>query len=142
MTRPSVAGPTGIVIGDAGVDRFHAALHAVGRLHRDRSHAVLAQVLLDLDDDVDRLAAFAVRLDADGVVDLGQVAAFELDVDDRADDLDDLADFLCCCDCHVYLVPLSFQSQLSALRLSLTAADSCQLERLLSITPARPRRLR
>ena len=38
----------------AGVDRLHAALHAVGRLHRDRAHAVLAEVLLDFGDDVDR----------------------------------------------------------------------------------------
>ena len=41
----------------AEVNDRHAALHAVGRLHRDRADAVLAQVLLDLDDDVDRLAA-------------------------------------------------------------------------------------
>ena len=40
----------------AGVDRLHPALHAVGRLHRDGAHAVLAEVLLDLDDDVDRRA--------------------------------------------------------------------------------------
>ena len=33
----------------AGVDRLHPALHAVGRLHRDRAHAVLAEVLLDFD---------------------------------------------------------------------------------------------
>ena len=32
----------------------HAALHAVGRLHRHGADAVLAQVLLDLGDDVDR----------------------------------------------------------------------------------------
>ena len=31
----------------------HAALQAVGRLHRDRAHAVLSEVLLDLDDDVE-----------------------------------------------------------------------------------------
>ena len=40
----------------------HAALQAVGRLHRDGAHAVLAEVLLDLDDDVDvcRLPALPV----------------------------------------------------------------------------------
>ena len=38
----------------AEVGRLHAALHAVGRLHRDRAHAVLAEVLLDFGDDVDR----------------------------------------------------------------------------------------
>ncbi len=36
----------------AGVDRRHAARQAVGRLHRDGAHAVLAEVLLDLDDDL------------------------------------------------------------------------------------------
>ncbi len=39
----------------ARVDRLHPALHAVGRLHRDRAHAVLAEVLLDLADDVNLL---------------------------------------------------------------------------------------
>jgi hypothetical protein len=43
------------------IDRLHAALHAVGRLHRDRADAVLAEVLLDLSDDVERLAAFPRR---------------------------------------------------------------------------------
>src|SRR4029079_18720068 len=74
-------------------------LHPVGRLHRDRSHPVLAEMLLDLDDDVDILG-----LDADRVVDLRQMPACELHVHDRADDLHDLADFLCFCDCHV-IVP-------------------------------------
>ena len=78
----------------AEVDRFHAALHAVGRLHRDRAHAVLAEVLLDFGDDVERLApSLRVALDAQRVVDRRQVAGLELDVDDRSDDLDDLADF-------------------------------------------------
>ena len=45
-----------------------------------------------------------VGLDPDGVVDLRQVAALELDVDDRSDDLNDLADFLCCCDWHVAMI--------------------------------------
>jgi hypothetical protein len=52
--RPSVARPTGTVIGCAGVDRLHAADHAVGRLHGDAAHLVLAEVLGDLGDDVDR----------------------------------------------------------------------------------------
>ena len=37
----------------AEIDGFHAALQPVGRLHRDRAHAVLAEVLLDFGDDVD-----------------------------------------------------------------------------------------
>ena len=32
----------------AEIDDLHAALHAVGRLHGDRAHAILAEVLLDL----------------------------------------------------------------------------------------------
>ena len=48
MTRPSVAVPTGIEIGAPVSITLHAAAHAVGRLHRDRAHAVLAEVLLDL----------------------------------------------------------------------------------------------
>ena len=52
-TRPSVSGPTGTEIGSPRSIGRHAALHAVGRLHRDRAHAVLAEVLLDLRDDVD-----------------------------------------------------------------------------------------
>ena len=73
----------------------HAALHAVGRLHRDRAHAVLAEVLLDLADDVQHGAtALAVGDDAKRVVDFREVTGLELDVDDGADDLDDLADIL------------------------------------------------
>ena len=79
----------------AEVGRRHAALHAVGRLHRDRAHAVLAEVLLHLGDDVEhRRAALAVGHDAQRVVDFRQVAGLELDVDDRSDDLNDLADVL------------------------------------------------
>ena len=73
MTRPSVAGPTGIEIGAPVSIAAHPALHAVGRLHRDRAHAVLAEVLLDLGDDVDRLPASPSADDADGVVDRRQV---------------------------------------------------------------------
>ena len=69
---------------------LHAALQAVGRLHRDGADAVLAEVLLDLADDVDRRgAADAGAVDAERVVDRRQVSALELHVDDRADDLDD-----------------------------------------------------
>ena len=94
MTRPSVAGADRHRDRRAGVDHLHAAVHAVGRLHRDRADAVLAEVLLDLADDVDRRRL--PRLDdAHGVVDRGQLPARELDVDDGSDDLDDLADLRC-----------------------------------------------
>ena len=46
--RPSVASPTGTVIGAAGVDHLDAARQPVGRVHRHRAHAVVAEVLLDL----------------------------------------------------------------------------------------------
>ena len=129
-TRPSVAGPTGTEIGaPVSIDR-HAALHAVGRLHRDRAHAVLAEVLLDFGDDVDRLAAVAPSDDdAHGVVDRRQVPACELDVDDRADDLDDLADFA---------VPLLLPYCSFAASGRLTSAPTASR----STAPARPRPLR
>jgi hypothetical protein len=80
----------------------HAALQTIGRLHRDGPHAVLAQVLLDLDDDVDHVLGAIARLpgDADRVVDVRQMAVRELDVHDRSDDLHDLADSRCRCYCH------------------------------------------
>ena len=82
----------------AGVDGFHPALHAVGRLHRDGPHAPLAEVLLDFDDHVDGVAPRGGD-DADGVVDVGQVPVGEFDVDDRSDDLDDPAGVRCLL-CH------------------------------------------
>ena len=49
--RPSVAVPTGTVIGRAGVDDLGAARQAVGRVHGDRADAVVAEVLLHLADE-------------------------------------------------------------------------------------------
>jgi hypothetical protein len=70
--------------GAALVHRLHAAHHAVGRQHADAAHAVLAQVLLDLDDDVDGYAAArAVVGDAQRLVD-GRHLAVELHVDHRS----------------------------------------------------------
>ena len=86
----------------AGVDHRHAAAHAVGGLHRDRPHAVLPEVLLDLRDDVDDVAG--VRLpgrDPDGAVDGGKLPAGEFDVDHGSNHLDDFADLLGrCCFCR------------------------------------------
>ena len=104
MTRPSVAVPTGIEIGaPVSIACMPRRMPSVA-LHRDRADAVLAQVLLDLGDDVDRLPALGPG-DPDRVVDVRQMSALELDVDDRSDDLDDLADLLirCCCCGHIYL---------------------------------------
>src|SRR5439155_25152815 len=70
---------------------------AVGRLHRNRTHAVLAEVLLDLRHNVDRAGGGALGLDAERVVDFRQMTRLELDVDDGADDLHDRSDLLCLC---------------------------------------------
>ena len=40
--------------GAAGIDGLHAADHALGRLHGDGADAAFAEVLLHLEDDVDR----------------------------------------------------------------------------------------
>ncbi len=79
------------------IDHLHAALQAVGRLHRNRSNPVLSQMLLDLDDDVDRIAAGSRGLDAERMVDFGKMSRFELDVDHGPDNLDDPADLLYLC---------------------------------------------
>ena len=49
--RPSVASPTGTVIGAPVSITSSAARQAVGRVHRDGAHAVVAEVLLDLADE-------------------------------------------------------------------------------------------
>src|SRR5919206_548852 len=115
----------------AGVDDLHAAGQAVGGVHRHRAHAVVAEVLLDLADEVgagagaDPLGLLGVRLalDDDRVVDLRQLVG-EDGLDDDALDLLDPADvalavralLLLRCGgggCHV---PLTFLSTPAPLR--------------------------
>jgi len=98
-------GPHGHRDRGAGIDRGHATRHAVGRLHRHRAHTILAEVLLDLADDVDLLdARSALGDDADGVVDVRQSLG-EFNVDDWPDDLDHLAgSWCCCCLCHNWIL--------------------------------------
>ena len=86
-TRPSVASPTGTVIGAPVSRTGDAAGEPVGRRHRHGADPVVAEVLLDLAHE--RILALA--LDLDGVEDLGQLAGGELDVDDGSGDLDDPA---------------------------------------------------
>ncbi len=87
----------------AEVGRLHPALHAVARLHGDGADAVLAQVLLDFADDVEhRRTVLPVRHDVQRVVDFREVSRLELDVDDGANHLDDLADILFS---HVQVLP-------------------------------------
>ena len=74
-----------------GVDHLGAAHQPVGRVHRDRAHGVLAEVLRHFE-----------RQHAAGVVDVQRAQdrrqlALEADVDDRADDLGDRADFVGWC---------------------------------------------
>ena len=79
--------------GRAGVAHLHAADEAVGRVHGDGAHGVLAEVLRDLEG-----RGCPSRVEMPGLVTLsalrifGQLAGGELDVDDGADDLDDLAE--------------------------------------------------
>jgi hypothetical protein len=74
----------------ARCDRFHPPAKAVGGRHRDGPDPVVPQVLLNLGDHIGAVLA----LHDERVVDLGQVALFELDVQDRADDLHDPAGVL------------------------------------------------
>jgi hypothetical protein len=90
MMRPSVAGPTGTVIGCRCRHRL-AAGQALGGVHGDGAHGVLAQVLGDFEHQAEGLAGPLVGVGGlQRVEDRGQVA-FELDVDDGADDLDQAA---------------------------------------------------
>jgi hypothetical protein len=68
----------------AGVDRDQVAAQAVGRAERDGAHDAVAELLLHLEGDLG-------VLHLQRVVGLRHVLAGELDVDDRADDLNNLA---------------------------------------------------
>ena len=94
MTRPSVAGPTGIEIGaPVSIASIPRCMPSVGFIATVRTR-FSPRCCSTSHDDVDRVAAVAARLDPHGVVDRRQLPALELDVDDRSDDLDDLADLL------------------------------------------------
>src|SRR5690606_3103486 len=67
-----------------GVLGHQVALEAVGGTQRDRAHHAIAELLLHLEGDLR-------ALHLQRVVHLRHVVAWELDVDDGADDLDDLA---------------------------------------------------
>ena len=71
----------------AGVDDLDAARQAVGGVHGDRAHAVVAEVLLHLAHE----DAVVAAVDGDGAVDLGQLVG-EDGLDDDALDLLDPAD--------------------------------------------------
>ena len=89
-SRPSVAWPTGTVMGCAGVDDLHAAGEAVGGVHGHGAHLVVAQVLLHLGDQVDVPDA-ARRRRSRGRCRWPAASSGELHVEHRPDDLNDLA---------------------------------------------------
>ena len=77
----------------AGVDDHIAAPEALGGVHRHGLHPVVAQVLLDLEHEVDGVAPVALRhLDLEGVVDLREVLVGKGDVHDDARHLLDRTD--------------------------------------------------
>src|SRR6266849_5097135 len=77
------------------VDGLHATDHAVGRLHCDAAHLVLADVVGHLSDNIDwDLPELAVVENADGVVDRGKVSFLEFDIECGADDLNHFSCFL------------------------------------------------
>src|SRR5665647_3183495 len=76
--------------GLAGVDDVGAAREAVGGVHGDGPHLVVAEVLLHLADDLFALAVAVADPDLEGVVN-GRDLVWEPDVDHRADDLDHCA---------------------------------------------------
>jgi peptide chain release factor 1 len=78
--------------GRSGVRHLHPATQAVGRAHRDGAHDAIAQLLLHFEGQVllgEGLGAVFDELQR--VVDLRHVVARKLDVDHRADALDDPA---------------------------------------------------
>ncbi len=100
--RPSVASPTGTVIGPPVSRTSCAAGEAIGRVHRHSPDAIVAEVLLDLADEhvaaglrADPLGLLLGRgrgtRDRDRVVDLGQ-ALGEDGLDHDALDLLDAPD--------------------------------------------------
>ena len=72
----------------AGVEHFRAAHEPVGRVHGDRAHDILAQMLRHFEHE-----AASLDLGFQRGQDFRQIG-FELHVDDRADDLVDAADIV------------------------------------------------
>ncbi len=84
MIRPSVFGPTGTEIGLPVFVDVEAATQPLGCAHRDRAHDAVAELLLHLEREV-------TVLELQRVVDLRDRVARKLDVDDRANDLNNRA---------------------------------------------------
>ena len=80
MMRPSVSMPTGTMIGALVLTHVHAATQAVGAAQRDGAHDAVAELLLHFEGQAD-------LVELQRVVDLGDLVARKLHVDDRADAL-------------------------------------------------------
>ena len=91
MIRPRQPGPTGTVIGPPVSTHRVAAGQALGGVHGDGAHGVLAQVLGDLEHQAEGLAGALVGVGGLQRVEDRRQVALELDVDDGADDLGDAA---------------------------------------------------
>jgi hypothetical protein len=91
MMRPRVLGADRDGDRGAGVLDVLSAAEAVGRVHRDRAHRLLAEVERHLDHEVVGLVVDRRIRRRERRQHLGQVAALELDVDDGSRHLDDLA---------------------------------------------------
>src|SRR5262249_2131664 len=92
-TPPGVSLPTRTCTGLPGAGARQPRPRPSGVARGTPPDAVAAQVLLHLAGQADG-HALVFRVDADGVVDLRQVALLELGVEGRADDLHDAAGFL------------------------------------------------
>jgi peptide chain release factor 1 len=77
--------------GRAGVDHLGAAHHAIGGLHRDGTHDVVADVLLNFQRQRPRRVGVDRDIDVQRVVDLRQLIRRELHVYDGADNPRDAA---------------------------------------------------
>ena len=75
----------------AGIADLHPAHQSLGRVHRDASHGVFAEMLCDLEHEVALVVAERGVGDAQRVEDRGQRAVAKLDVDDVAQNLVDAA---------------------------------------------------
>jgi len=72
-----------------GVDSFHAAHQTIGAAHGHSAHPVVTQELLHFSGQSHVLAGRVFARHAEGVIDLGQLAGREFNVDHRADHLPD-----------------------------------------------------
>ena len=110
----------------AGVDGLHAANEAFGRDHGDAAHAAFAEVLLDLDDDVERVGnveAFAD--DAEGLEDGGHLRLFELNVNGGAADRNYFSNILCHRSLSFPQLPVGLQSGCAAYNFDNFLGDRC-----------------